>query len=171
MIAKPQPNEYAAFAETYINRAIVFDDVVAALANQQPETVKLFTGLYAAKGNYRYADDKWTLKEVLLHMIDTERVFAYRAMCVARDEQQNLPGFSENDYTANGNADAREMTDLLEEYKAVRAASVWLLRSLTTEQADRIGSANGRPVSVRALAYMMLGHELHHAHILKERYA
>jgi len=144
---------------------------VAALASQQQVMVKLFTDLYVDKGNYRYAEGKWTLKEVLLHMIDTERVFAYRAMCIARGEQQNLPGFSENSYTANGNADAREMTNLLEEYQAVRMGSICLLRSLTTEQADKLGSANGRPVSVRALAYMTAGHELHHLHILKERYA
>lgn len=171
MIAKPQPNEYATFAETYIKLASGFDDIVAALANQQLELIKLFTDLYAGKGNYRYAENKWTLKEVLLHIIDAERVFGYRALCIARGEQQNLPGFSENDYAANSNADAREMADLLEEYQAVRAASVCLLRSLTTAQADMIGVANGKPVSVRALAYMMTGHELHHIHILKERYA
>lgn len=170
MIVKPQPGAYPPFAEGYVKLAIGFNDVIDALSTQQQKIAQLFTELYAAKGNYSYAEGKWTLKDVLQHMIDTERIFSYRALCVARGEQQTLPGFDQDEYALASGANLREMTDLLEEYKMVRSASIWLLRSFTTEQAGRVGTANGSPVSANGLAYMIVGHELHHINILKERY-
>jgi uncharacterized damage-inducible protein DinB len=130
----------------------------------------MLNALPAGKGDYSYAPGKWTIKEALSHIIEAERIFAYRALCISRGEQQNLPGFEENDYVINSEANNRTLADLIEEFKAVRLSNLYFLKSLSTAQANRVGSSNGNPTSVRALAHMMAGHELHHLNIFKERY-
>lgn len=170
MINKPQPGEYPPFAAGYIALAIAHDDVLKLLTDLMESTASTFSSLPADKGDYRYAPGKWSIKEMLGHMIDTERVFAYRALCISRGEQQNLPGFEQNDYVEKSEANKRTMADLITEFKTVRLSSLYLLQSLSTQQVDRLGSGNGHPVSVRALAHMIAGHELHHLTILRDRY-
>lgn len=170
MINKPQPGEYPPFATGYIALAIAHDDVLKLLTDLMESTAATFSSLPADKGDYRYAPGKWSIKEMLGHMIDTERVFAYRALCISRGEQQNLPGFEQNDYVEKSEANKRTMADLITEFKTVRLSSLYLLQSLSTQQVDRLGSGNGHPVSVRALAHMIAGHELHHLTILRDRY-
>lgn len=169
MFTKPQPGQYSQRAAGYIDLAAC-DDILQLLANLMHSSALLFESLTEDKANYSYAPGKWTIKEVLSHLIDTERVFAYRALCISRGEQQNLPGFEQDDYAANSEAAGRIWADLIGEYQAVRLSNLYLLRSLSRAQASRVGLANGNPASVSALAHMIAGHELHHINILKERY-
>ncbi len=118
---------------------------------------------------YAYSDGKWTIKQVLGHMTDTERVFAFRALCFSR-ESITLPGFDQDIYMDKATFSSRSMEDLACEYKCVRESSMYLLSSMTEEQSMQKGIASGHPVSIRALAYMMAGHEMHHLKILKEKY-
>ena len=117
-----------------------------------------------------YASGNWTLKELIVHVTDTERIFAYRALCIARGEQAMLPGFDENTYAAASNAESRSIESIMAEYNSVRQASIALLAGLSDEVFLNMGNANNIPVSVRALAYQIAGHELHHMNIIKERY-
>jgi uncharacterized damage-inducible protein DinB len=169
MINKPQPNEYSPFAAGYVALASQHSDVVKLLTDLSESTVALFNSL-RNKANFSYAPGKWTVKEVINHMTDTERVFAYRALCVARGEQQNLPGFEQDDFVANCDAAKRDYDDLIAEFKAVRLSSIYFFKSLSTTEADRIGNVNSYPTSVRALAHMIAGHELHHHNIFRDRY-
>ena len=114
---------------------------------------------------YTYAEGKWTIKEVVGHMIDAERVFVYRAMCISRGEQQSLPGFEQDDYVACAGSNARDIQELADEFKTLREANLYFVKSLSREQATIIGMANNRPTSVRALIHIMAGHELHHFNI------
>jgi hypothetical protein len=170
MIRKPQATEHPPYAAHYIALAAASNNILELLTAQMESTPAFFKSLPADKANYRYAPGKWTIKEMLCHIIDTERIFAYRALCFARGEQQNLPGFEQNDYAANSEAASRVMTGLIAEYKAVRMASICLFNSLSTMQAERIGLLNAYPATAGALAYMIAGHELHHFNILKEKY-
>lgn len=170
MINKPQPGEYPPFATGYIALAIAHDDVLKLLTDLMESTAATFSSLPADKGDYRYAPGKWSIKEMLGHIIDTERVFGYRALCISRGEQQNLPGFEQNDYVENSEAAKRTMPDLIAEFKTVRQSNLYFLRSLSTQQANRLGLSNSNPVSVRGLAHMIAGHELHHLNILRDRY-
>lgn len=168
MFNQPQPGQYSARAAGYIALAEC-DDILQLLADLMNSTTTLFESLLD-KADYAYEPDKWTIKEVLSHLIDTERVFAYRALCISRGEQQNLPGFEQDDYAANSEAARRTLPDLISEYQAVRLSNLYFFRSLTPNQANRMGLANGSPTTVSALAHMIAGHELHHLHSLKERY-
>jgi len=169
MFNKPQPGQYSAFATGYIALAEC-DDILQLLANLMNTSATFFESMPDDKADYTYLPGKWTIKEVLSHLIDTERVFAYRALCFARGEQQNLPGFEQDDYVANSEAADRVWADLIGEYQAVRLSSLYFFRSLSRVQANRMGLANGNPTTVSALAHMIAGHEIHHINILKERY-
>jgi hypothetical protein len=168
-IAPPDPTEYAPYFGRYIT-LVGGHDIVAALQDQPRETLALLSGLSEAQGDYRYAADKWSIKEMLGHLIDTERVFAYRALRFARNDSTPLASFEQDGYVQWGNFSDRRLADLIEEFVAVRAATVWLFRGLSPEAWIRRGVASGNPVSVRALAYIVAGHELHHQRILREKY-
>ena len=170
MIKKPQPGEYSPYAAGYVALAIDTDDIVQLLTDLMESTAALFNSLLADKAMYSYAPGKWTIKQMLGHMIDTERVFGYRALCFARGEQQNLPGFEQDDYEANNNSNQRTLADLVNEFKAVRLANIYFLKSLTAGQANRLGLANKYPATAGAMAYVMAGHELYHLQLLKDRY-
>ena len=170
MIRKPQPGEYSPHAAGYVALAIDTDNIIKLLTDLMDSTGELFGSLPEDKHLYAYAPGKWTIKQVLGHMIDTERVFSYRAVCFARGEQQNLPGFEQDDYEANNNSNDREMADLLREFVMLRLSNIYFFQSLNEEQAWRLGSANGYPATAGAMAYVMAGHELYHLAILKERY-
>ena len=169
MINRPQPDEYSVYPARYVN--LVGDGNIVDLLQAQKDTIiDLFTAkLGNAKADYAYAEGKWTVKQVLGHMIDTERVFAYRALVFSR-EAIELPGFDQDVYTDNSNFANRSLEDLVEEYGVVRDSSIYLFKYMNEKQLTQKGIASGNPVSVRALAYMIAGHELHHINVMKERY-
>ena len=168
MIERPQPDEYSAYAARYVD--LVGDEpILEILENLQESTYDLLMGISEEKAAYAYADDKWTIKQVVGHMADTERVFAFRALAFSR-EAIELPGFDQDVYMENTTFNFRSLEDIADEFKTVRQSTLYLLSSLTEEQSTQKGIASGNPVSVRGLAYMIAGHELHHIKILKERY-
>jgi uncharacterized damage-inducible protein DinB len=166
---RPTPQEYAAYYAGYVD-LVPDGDVIAALEQGRKDTRNLLGKLSEAKAAYRYAPDKWTIKTVLGHIADAERVFAYRALWFARGAAAPLPGWDENDWARESNFDAQTLEDLLQGYDAVRDATLALLRSLTEPTWTRRGTANNHPVTVRALAWITAGHERHHLKILRERY-
>jgi len=167
---RPQPGEYAAYAQGDLE-FVKGSDAIEALQNAREETAALFGSIGdAAAAGRRYAPGKWTLKEVLGHLIDDERIFAYRALCLARKEPRELPGFEEKDYAAAADSERRSLEDLLREHEAVRAATIAFCDSLSAEQWMRRGVVNGYEASVRGLAFHIAAHELHHLRIVRERY-
>ena len=166
---RPEPGEYAPYYETYISK-VKGSDIVGILDAQRLQMAHLFAARSERDGNFRYAPDKWTVKEVLGHVNDTERIFAYRALRIARGDQTPLASFEQNDYVRSGNFAERTLVDLAEEFELVRAASIALFKSLQKEAWQRRGVASKNEVSVRALAFIVAGHELHHREILEERY-
>jgi hypothetical protein len=168
-VAKPEAGEYAGHYEKYVS-LVIGDDVTGSLEAQRVQTMQLFAGRSERDGNFRYAADKWTVKEVLGHISDSERIFTYRALRIARGDLTPLEGFEQDDYVRSGGFNERPLASLVEEYAFVRGASLALLRSLGKEAWLRRGTANKNEVSVRALAYITAGHELHHRQILEERY-
>lgn len=170
MTGRPHPGEYAAYAQPDID-AVPGTDAVTVLEELGHQTHRLLAGLKDDEvRGVRYAPDKWTLKEVMGHVVDDERIFAYRLFCLARGETLPLPGFDENVYAAHSNAEARRWEDLLEEYRVVRAATLALLRSLPAEAWLRAGEVNGYRATPRGLAFHIAGHELHHRRMIRERY-
>lgn len=167
---RPAEGDFLPYAAGYINLIPHDANPLELLRSQPAEIHAVFAGLREDQMVKGYAPGKWTLKEMLLHQIDSERVFAYRAMRFARADGQNLPGFEQDDYVANSAANDRTVSSLLAEYDATRAATVALFESFTEEQLNRRGTANGGPATVRALLYMVPGHERHHLNIIRERY-
>jgi enterochelin esterase-like enzyme len=167
---RPQPGTYMPYAQAYIDLVPSEGDPLTLLRQQPAELHRELVRLTDEQALMRYAPSKWTPKEMLLHIIDAERIFTYRALRFARGDEQSLPGFDENTFAANSEANDRSMSDLLTEYHAVRAATIALFGSFNTAQLDRLGSANGAPTSVRALLFITAGHERHHLGILRERY-
>ncbi|HEV2718405.1 MAG TPA: DinB family protein [Thermoanaerobaculia bacterium] len=168
-VGHPEPAEYAPFYAGYVGN-VTEDDVVGALERQAAETAALLARIDEEKASYRYAPEKWSVKEVVGHFTDGEVVFAYRALAIARGDQSSLPGFDENDYMRNSNFDQRPMRDIAAAYSAARASTVALFRGFSDEAWQRRGTANKAGVSVRALAHIVLGHERHHLRVLRERY-
>jgi hypothetical protein len=167
---RPLPGEFAQYATADIN-AVPGDDAIEALATLGRQTVELFAGLAGpAQRGLTYAPGKWTIKEVLGHLIDDERIFAYRLLCVARGEPLELPGFDENLYAAAGEFEQRTLDSLLTEYRSVREATLRLLENLPSSAWLGRGHVNGYDCSVRGLAFHIAGHELHHHRVLRERY-
>ena len=164
-------NEYALFYEPYI-QALDNNEksILENLKDTHIEAVALLKDLPETKQHYRYADGKWTIKELIQHIIDSERVLSYRALSFARRDAKDLAGFEEDDYVKNSNGDTRDYNDLLEEFSAVRNATILLFNSFTNEALQRIGSANGSIISVRALGFIISGHLQHHLTIIKDRY-
>jgi hypothetical protein len=168
-IARPQPGEYAPYYDRYIS-LIQGEDILDTLDQQRRQTMLLLSGRDDEDGDFRYAPDKWSAKEVLGHVCDTERVFAYRALRFSRADATPLAGFEQDDYVRNGPFEQRPLADLVEDFIAVRRATLSLLRNLDEAAWMRRGIANKNEVSVRALAYIIAGHELHHRRILEEKY-
>lgn len=144
--------------------------LVEVWENYLEEALEFWRSISEAEANYAYAEGKWTIKEMLLHIIDTDRVFGYRAMAFARGEKQALPGFDHNMYVEHSEANTRAFADLLQEYESVKIANLSLLKSFSEEQLQLSGNMSGVETSVLALAYVMAGHDLHHIAICKERY-
>ncbi|MDB5236755.1 MAG: Enterochelin esterase [Hymenobacter sp.] len=167
---RPIEGDFLPYAGSYINLIPEGTDPLEALRSQPQEIHAAFAGLTEAQAEVAYAPGKWTLKEMLLHQIDSERIFAYRALRFARGDSQDLLGFEQDDYVTHSGANARPLASLLAEYDATRAATLALFGSFTEEQLERRGTANGGPATVRALLYIVPGHERHHLNIIGERY-
>lgn len=164
---QPQTQEYPAAFSNYIN--LVNGDVIEILERQGSEFSNFLNSI-AEKGDYAYAPGKWTIKELAGHIIDTERIMVYRLICFARNEKAMLPGFDEDNYVTNGFFKNRSVFSLAEEFAALRKANMFLIKTLNEEELDRIGNANGKNTSVRALVYILAGHVIHHTNIINERY-
>jgi hypothetical protein len=168
-MARPDSTEYAPYFEKYVS-LVPGDNIVMTLSSQIEDTLALLRVLSESQGELRYAPGKWSIKEVIGHLIDTERIFTYRSLRIARSDRTPLPGFDENDYVANGNFGMRRLAELADEFLAVRKAGVHFFRHLGEETWTRRGVANENEISVRALAYNIAGHELHHLGIIRTRY-
>jgi hypothetical protein len=168
-IRRPQSSEYSPYFNRYLNH-VPDGDVLEMLGTQIEETAALLEGLAPDKGEHRYAPDKWSIKEVLTHMIDVERVFAYRALRFSRNDTTPLPGFDQDPYIDACNAAERTLADLVAEFRSVREASLTLFRGMSEAMLAHRGVASGADLSVRAVPWILLGHERHHLIILRERY-
>ena len=168
-IPRPAAVEYAPYYGRYIDK-VPEGDLLGTLEDQARETQTLLAGLSDAKALHRYAPGKWSVKEVIGHVTDAERVFSYRALRFARADSTPLPGFDENAWVPPGNFDARALKDLAAELDAVRRATIALFRGLDPAALARGGTASDNPVSVRAIAWIIAGHERHHVALLHERY-
>lgn len=166
---RPAADEYAEFYAGYVGQ-VPDGSVIDILAAGAGDTLGLVAGMTEARAGHRYAPGKWSIKEVIGHLIDAERVFAYRLLCFARGDGTPLPGFAENDFVREAHFDRRTLVDLAEEFRLVREANMRLFRSLEPEVLPRRGTAKGKEVSVRALLFVMAGHEIHHQKVLRERY-
>lgn len=168
-LGRPDATEYAPYYGRYIS-LVPDGDVVTILEQQQRSTAALLAALSEAEGDHRYAPEKWSIKEVVCHVADAERVFAYRALRFSRGDQAPLAGFDEKPWVPESGAAVRTLKSVASELSAVRGATLALIGSLTQAQAMRHGVASNVEVSVRALAFLIAGHEAHHVRILKERY-
>lgn len=169
MISPPDPTEYQPFYARYIS-LVPPADLAHTLDAQLAETLAVLPSIGEQKSLHRYAPGKWSIKEVLGHLIDAERIFTYRALRFARNDQTPLAGFDQDPYVATANFDAHPWNDLVTEFEHVRRSSILFFRALTAEEMVRSGTANQNAVSVRALGYIIAGHELHHMAILRDRY-
>ena len=166
---RPEATEYPKFYSGYV-ALVTADNPVAALREETDHLHRALDAIPEAKGGHAYAEGKWTVKTLLGHMIDAERIFSYRALRLARGDATPLPGFEENDYAKVAGSDARTVADLVAELKAVRASTLLLFASLPADAWARRGVVNKGEVSVRALGFITAGHARHHLNILKERY-
>lgn len=166
---RPQPEEYGDFYQGYID-LITEPNILEVLIQQAQHTYTLIQQLQPEEADYRYEEGKWSVKEVIGHLVDTERIMAYRALCISRGETASLPGYDHDAYVENGHFDERTLQSLSTEYDALRNSNISLFNSFDQEQTLRRGTANGLSVSVRALAYIIAGHERHHLKSLEEKY-
>ena len=153
----------------YINK-VKQDDLMTAFDKQSKKMIRFFKNIPEEKHDYSYAEGKWTLKELLQHIIDAERVFCYRALTISRNDKTNLPGFDENAWAPASNAVARNWKDLIEEFKSTRKSSEYLFDSFSDEQLERNGTTNNNPNYVLGLGFIVVGHVAHHLKIIRERY-
>jgi uncharacterized damage-inducible protein DinB len=169
ILARPETTEYAEWYCRYVDR-VPDGDIVAMLDEQMHATAELLGGLSEPQGDHRYAEGKWSIKDLVGHVADAERVFAYRALRFSRGDQTELAGFDEKLWAANAGASQRSLREVADELRAVRLATIAFARSVTEEQSVRSGVASGWPVTVRGLLYIIAGHEAHHVAVLRERY-
>lgn len=166
---RPAESEYAPYYHTYVGK-VPEGNIIDILKRQIEETMRLLAGIPAAKADYRYAPGKWSIKEVIGHLSDSERVFTYRALRFSRNDKTPLPSFEQVDFVKYANFERRALQDLAEEFRLVRAASIALFQSFDEEMHLRTGIASGYEFTVRALPFIVAGHELHHLGILRKRY-
>lgn len=169
IISPPAEGTYTAYQKRYVDR-IGNRSVLAVLESQVLDFKALLSEIPYEMEGHAYAPGKWTIKQVVGHMIDAERILAYRALCIARGEKADLPGFEEDDYVANAAFNDRTLNDLAREFGIVRESTLLLFRHLSDAELDRLGKANGNPITPRALAFFIAGHHIHHEEVLRERY-
>ncbi|MEZ5424754.1 MAG: DinB family protein [Pyrinomonadaceae bacterium] len=166
---RPAKTEHAPYYETYTSK-VQGDDILAALKGQMSATLKTLAGISEEQSLFRYEQGKWSVKELLGHVIDTERIMAYRALRIARNDKTPIEGFDQDPYIENADFDSCSLKELAAEFALVRESNIFMFRHLAEEAWSRSGTASGYEVTVRALAYIIAGHELHHIGILQERY-
>jgi hypothetical protein len=166
---RPAPTEHIPYYEHYVS-LVPGGDFLKVFAQQVEEVRAFVESVPPDRELYRYAPGKWSLREAMVHVLDTERIFAYRACCIARGETQVLTGYDQDAYVVHSEADRQSLRDLLEEFEHQRCGNLIMLRGMSEETSKRMGVANNDPVSVRALAYIMAGHVTHHLQIFRERY-
>ena len=166
---RPLSGDYNPYFDNYIS-LVKGENILAALESNYKITQQFLKSIPEEKGDYSYADGKWSVKQVIIHITDTERVFAYRALSIARGDNTALPGYDENVWADNCAAEKRTLADVVEEFLSVRQSIIHLVKSFDDELLSRKGIANNNPASVIALAFVIAGHELHHLNVLKERY-
>ena len=168
-MSRPLESEYAPYYQGYVGH-VNEDEILPVLRSQLDELDVLLGRVTPERETYRYAEGKWSIREIVGHLIDADRVFGYRALCIARDEKQNLPSFDEKEYMFTAPYDQIDLEDLLSELRLVRLSNIAMLRNLDEQAWARVGTANDAQVSVRALAFIMAGHVRHHMGVLRERY-
>ena len=166
---RPASSEYLPYYARYIQK-VPGDDVLAALKNQLRETIAFLNCITNEESVARYEQGKWSVREVVGHMIDTERIFAYRALRIGRGDETPLPGYEQDDYVKRGNFDKVRWSALIEEFELVRRANILMFSGFTDEAWMRSGTANNAPVTARAIAWIIAGHELHHREEIEEKY-
>ncbi|HVS80367.1 MAG TPA: DinB family protein [Pyrinomonadaceae bacterium] len=166
---RPLETEYAPFYRGYVGH-VSEEEILPVLRSQLDDLDVLLGGVAPERETYAYAEGKWSIREIAGHLIDAERVFGYRAFCIARGESRNLPGFDENEYMLSAPYDQIDLEDLLSEFRLVRLSNIAMLRNLDEQAWMCLGTANDAQVSVRALAFIMAGHVRHHMGVLRERY-
>lgn len=170
LITRPEPGEYAAYGIIYVNEVPDGGQVLQMMQDNLKVIEDLARSFPPEQLTTPHAPSEWTIQEILSHIIDTERVFAYRALRFARDDKTNLPGFDQDAFVPQSGANERTLDDILEEYRAVRQASITLFSNLSDEALARVGSASGNPTTARAMAYFIAGHEQHHIKSIRENY-
>lgn len=168
-ISKPGPGEYGPNYSGYIDK-VEGDDLIAALESGSANLLNFARSIPADKLDYRYQEGKWTIKEIFIHQMDVERIFTYRALRFSRNDNTALSGFDDDDYVSESNASERTLEGILDEYTALRRSTVEFFKNITDEMSRRKGIANGKEISVRALGYIIPGHEIHHIDVIRTRY-
>jgi uncharacterized damage-inducible protein DinB len=168
-ITKPTEGTYPAYMTTYI-KLVKGENIFDELFQSYIDTMDLVTSLDLETLQYRYAEGKWNILEILQHIIDTERIFTFRALTFSRNDKTPLPGFDENAYVQNCNASKRDINDLVRELSLVRAGTIELFKSVTLEMLEKTGTANGHFISVKAILFAILGHEMHHRNVIEQKY-
>ena len=166
---KPTTFEYGEFYANYVN-LVPDDDLFEVLSAAEENSKQFWSSVPEEKGDYRYADGKWSIKELLQHIIDAERIFCYRALAFARGDKTELPGYEENDYADTCIAHSRNLREIVNELELVRKSTIALFESFDISVLDNLGKASGFPMSVRAAGFVIVGHEMHHINVMKERY-
>lgn len=170
-IPKPVKGTYPAYFDTYFSLIPEAENnVLDLLTRSNMDTIDLYTSVDGETLEYRYAEGKWDMREILQHLLDTERIFTYRALRIARGDKTDNPGFDENVFVATSNASQRNIMDMVREFSLLRAGSIELFKSLPEASLQLVGKANGMEVTPAALAYILAGHEMHHLKIIEERY-
>lgn len=167
---RPKKGEYAPFHETYLKVLPARGTAKSLLNKTFREIRQLLAGLPEERGNYAYEPGKWTIKQVLIHLIDSERVFAYRILSFMRGDRIALPGFNQDVWMEGADVSQRSTADLLKEWKVVRDNTLWLLEQCTEEQSRIVGTASGWKVTPRALFFVIIGHHIHHINVIKDKY-
>ena len=169
IITKPTSEEYAPFYENYISK-VNNNDLIDALEKGKTEAIKFINSIPENKLDYCYQEGKWSIREIIVHLMDVERIFTYRALRFSRNDRTALAGFDEEEYVPESNASARSLQSLISEYNALRGSTIEFFKNITPEMSLRTGIANGKEISVRALGFIIPGHEIHHMNVIKERY-
>jgi hypothetical protein len=166
----PSPEHAPAYAQYYIQQAREYADLLEALTASEPVTAAFIRSLSEEKGDFRYAEGKWSLKEVIAHINDTERIFNGRALRFSRRDATPVPGFEENEYAPLARANERSFEELAFEFETIRASTLSLFRYMTADMLDFVGMANGNPFTARSAGWVVVGHAAHHCRIIRERY-
>lgn len=161
--------EYGSYYQNYIDKSSDLS-LLEGLRSNLKEIISFYESIPNDKLEYRYAEAKWTIKEIIQHLMDTERIFAYRALRVARRDETNLPGFEQDDYVLTSNANHRSLHQLIQEYKVLRTSTIHLMESLSQHDLAKIGKASDAPISARAAGFIIIGHENHHREVIEQRY-